>query len=138
MITGSVNKNENKNKKDGGKPIVLSMSLCLILDILLVGMSFALLLLLASNVNMPNEEDTKILEKHQSSMMIISSLRDAKVLSLCATFFTWTTSMFAGIYTISVLQFKCCPWLKTQIIGELLRPRKDEANDDSDSGFFEN
>ena len=127
--SAGIEKDDKKNEKEDRKPIVLS--LCLMIDILLVGTSFALLLFLA--MNMPSEEKTEILEKNNSSRMIIASLRDAKVLSLAATFFTWMTSMFAGIYTITVLfgikfNWPCCPWIKTQLKSELLDSPMDEAN----------
>ena len=120
--SSGIEKEDNMNdEKEGKRPIVLS--LCLMIDILVVGTSFALLLFLA--MNMPSEEKTEILEKNNSSRMIIASLRDAKILSLCATFFTWITSMFAGIFTITILfgnkfNLPCCPWMKTQIKSELL------------------
>ena len=134
MVMGFLSRSHNeteKNVQQGKNPIMLS--LCLMTDILIVGLSFSLLLLLG--LNMPEfdqKEDIPI----PSTGETISLLNNLMVLSLFATFFTWTISMFAVIYSITILfgskyNWPCCPWLKNKIKDELLGSPIDEKDANS-------
>ena len=112
-----------KNVQQGKKPILLS--LCLMTDILIMGLSFSLLLLLG--INMPELDETEDFPIPSAEKTLPNELT---VLSLYATFFTMTTSMFAVIYSITILfgskyNWPCCPGLKNVIKNELLGPPND-------------
>lgn len=132
MVMGLFSRPHNeteKNVQQGKNPIVLS--LCLMTDILILGLSFSLLLLIG--LNMPKSDQTEALP---STEKIMSHLSDVMVLSLFATFFTLTTSMFAVIYSSTILfgskyNWPCCPGLKNKIKYELLGSPIDEKDANS-------
>ena len=134
MVMGFLSRPINETEKDvqqGEKPIMLS--LCLMTDILVVCLSFSLLLLLG--INMPELDQTEDFPI-PSAEKTLSLLNDVMVLSLFATFFAMATSMFAVIYSITILfgnkyNWPCCPGLKNMIRNELLGPLNDEKDDHS-------
>ena len=117
-----------ENKMDGQQkkqPILLSFAL--IMDFLIIGFSVALILLMA--LNMPKQDQTESLENIKFTGGTIQHITDVMFLSLFATFFAWITSMFGGIYSMTILfgkkyNWPCCPQLKNQIQKELLGSKK--------------
>ena len=132
MVTGP-----SETKKDGqheNKPILLSFAL--ITDFLIIGFSVALILLMA--LNMPKRDETESSEKmkftggtnkqiaefYEELVLFRRQITDAMALSLFSTFLAWITSMFGGIYSMTILfgkkyNWPCCPQLKDQIQREL-------------------
>ena len=126
-----------KNKMDGQQekqPILLSFGL--IMDFLIIGFSVALILLMA--LNMPKRDETESSEKmkftggtnkqiaefYEELVLFRRQIADAMALSLSSTFLAWITSMFGGIYSMTILfgkkyNWPCCPQLKDQIQREL-------------------
>ena len=96
---------ENKiDGQQGKQPILLSLGL--ITDVLIMGFSISILLLIA--LNMPKQDQTQSFNE-----------------CLFATLFGWITSMFGGIYSFTILLGKkynwpCCPGLKNHIQRELI------------------
>lgn len=133
MVMGFLSRPQTETQKNvqQGKPILLS--LCLMTDILIMGLSFSLLLLLG--INMPEFDQTEDFTI-PSAEKTLSLLNNAMVLSLFATFFTMATSMFAVIHSITILfgskyNWPCCPGLKNMIKNELLGSPIDEKNANS-------
>ena len=86
-----------ENKMDGqqGKqPILLSLGL--ITDVLIMGFSISILLLIA--LNMPKQDQTQSFKKITFTGRTIQHIADVMALGLFATLFGWITSMFGGIY----------------------------------------
>lgn len=130
MVMGVSSRTTNEAKKNvqqGKNPILLS--LCLMMDILILGLSFSWLLLLLIGLNMPKFDQ---IELNPSIGKTMRNLDDLMVLCLYTTFFTLTTSMFAVIYSFIVLGIKynwpCCRWLKNKIKEELLGSLNDEKD----------
>ena len=134
MVTGP-----SENKKDGqqeNKPILLSFAL--ITDFLIIGFSVALILLMT--LNMPKLDQTDRFEKIASSEKMkftgatIKQIADAMAFGLFSTFFVWITSMFCGLYSMTIFfgkkyNWPCCPQMKDQIQRELFGfPIEDEKN----------
>ena len=134
MVTGP-----SENKKDGqqeNKPILLSFAL--ITDFLIIGFSVALILLMT--LNMPKLDQTDRFEKIASSekmkftVATIKQIADAMAFGLFSTFFVWITSMFGGLYSMTIFfgkkyNWPCCPQMKDQIQRELFGfPIEDKKN----------
>ena len=124
------NEDAKKSGQQGKRPIVLS--LCLVTDILIVGFSFGMLLLIALNMPYPKDQMVEGLSATESTMKLLS---DVMVLSLFATLVIWISSMFAGIVSITILfgkkyNWPCCPGLKSKITSEL---QVGPPNDDEDA-----
>ena len=145
MVTGP-----SENKKDGqqeNKPILLSFAL--ITDFLIIGFSVALILLMT--LNMPKLDQTDSFEKPDLRRMfgvdtfvqqtlkifekiefMIKQIADAMAFGLFSTFFVWITSMFCGLYSMTIFfgkkyNWPCCPQMKDQIQRELFGfPIEDE------------
>ena len=131
-----------KNKMDGQQekqPILLSF--CLIMNFLIIGFSAALILLMA--LNMPKRDQPEGFEKIKftgapdSLVALIATIQliaDVMAFGLFTTFFAWITSMFCGIYSMTLFfgekyNWPCCPQLKNLIQRELLgSPIKDGKN----------
>ena len=117
-----------ENKLDGQQkkqPILLSFAL--IMDFLIIVFSVALIFLMS--LNMPKQDLTESLEKMKFTGGTVQHITHVMVLSLFATFFAWITSMFGGIYSMTILfgkkyNWPCCPQLKNQIQKELLGSKK--------------
>ena len=121
------NKMDRQQKK---QPILLSFAL--FMDFLIIGFSVALILLMALNI--PTQDQTESFENIKFTGGTIQHITDVMVLSLFATFFTWISSMFGGIYSMTILfgkkyNWPCCPQLKNQMQKELLgSPFEDGKN----------
>ena len=117
-------------KKQKKQPILLSIAL--IIDFLIIGFSVALILLMA--LNLPKQDQTDSFEDIKFTGGTIQHITDVMVLSLFVTFFVWITSIFDGIYSMTILfgkkyNWPCCPLLKNQIQKELLgSPFEDGKN----------
>ena len=113
-----------ENKMDGqqGKqPILLKLGL--ITDVLIMGFSISILLLIA--LNMPKQDQTQSFERITFTGRTIQHIADVMSFGLFATLFGWITSMFGGIYSFTILfgkkyNWPCCPGLKNQIQRELI------------------
>ena len=113
---------ENKiDGQQGKQPILLSLGL--ITDVLIMGFSISILLLIA--LNMPKQDQTQSFKKITFTGRTIQHIDDVMALGLFATLFGWITSMFGGIYSFTILLGKkynwpCCPGLKNHIQRELI------------------
>ena len=133
------NEDAKKNGQQGNRPIVTT--LCLMTDILTAGFSFGLLLLIALNMDGSDQMVGGGLAATEKLMKLLSNVM---VLSIFATLVIWISSMFAGIFSITILfgkkyNWPCCPGLKSKITSELqVGPPNDDASEfSSDSGFYE-
>ena len=92
------NENAKKNGQQGNRPIVTT--LCLMTDILTAGFSFGLLLLIALNMDGSDQMVGGGLAATEKLMKLLSNVM---VLSIFATLVIWISSMFAGIFSITIL-----------------------------------
>ena len=125
--------------QQGKKPIMLSLGL--ITDFLMMGFSIAILLLIATGMNLPKKDLMEGSEKIPSSKLKLPSTKGTiqiieatRLFGGFATLFAWTTAFFGGIYSLTIhipffggkkYNHPCCPGLRNQIQRELGSPIED-------------
>ena len=130
-ITGLVFSNDQdqtNNKNEEKKPIMLTISM--IIDILLLGLSFSRVLLYAMNSpNFDKFEDREV--------KIGQDIFNVMVIGFVAEIFTLIFSMLILSYSVTILfgnkiQWLCFPWLMTEIKKELHIKDQDSPPNGSD------
>ena len=132
--------------QQGKKPIMLSLGL--ITDFLMMGFSIAILLLIATGMNLPKKDLMEGSEKIPSSKLKLPSTKGTiqiieatRLFGGFATLFAWTTAFFGGIYSLTIhnpffggkkYNHSCCPGLRNQIQREIGSPIEDGRNQSED------
>ena len=131
LITGflfSNDQDQTNNKNEEKKPIMLTISM--IIDILLLGLSFSLVLLYA--MNFPNFD-----EFEDREVKVGQDIFNVMVIGFVAEIFTLIFSMLILSYSVTILfgnkiQWLCFPWLMTEFKKELHIQDEDSPPNGSD------